>query len=305
MKYDRNYNMKKAKKSANRRVEPEHLKVPNFVQTPPSKRVVNQQRQRKVQENTRRHRKRRKRNYILYYILLLFLITIVGVSLSLTVFFNIENILVNGNVSIDTQSIINDSKILKGQNLFRINTKKATENIIKNNITIDSAEIKRKFPTSIMINVKMAETKAELKYKDKYYSLSYSNKIIGASKTPLDEKAIKVVGYDLKDVKLGDYIEDEEYTKLEVIDTVIDAINKNKLSQIKVIDITDEMTIKLYYANIYEIKAGGILEMEYKLKMAKSLIDNELADEKEKGIIDVSVDNGMYYFRHNDNIVVP
>ncbi|MFZ2539013.1 MAG: FtsQ-type POTRA domain-containing protein [Oscillospiraceae bacterium] len=305
MKYDKNLNGIKTTKTVKRRVEPEYLKVPDFVQTPPSKRPVNQQRQVKMQQNTRRHKRRHKKNYILYYISLLFLITVIGVSLSLTVFFNIESIAVKGNTGIDTNSIIASCGIAKGQNLFRINIDKASKSIISKHLTIDNVIIKRKIPNTLSIEVKMAKTKAEISYSGKSYNLSFSNKIIGVGKAPADATTIKVVGSDLKDIKIGQYIIPDDKNKLEVIDIVLAAIEKKELSQIKVIDITDEMIIKLYYGDRYEIKVGGVLDIEYKLQWAINLIDQQLTDENEKGIIDVSVNNGMYYFRHADKINIP
>ncbi len=305
MKYDKNLNGVKMNKDVKRRVEPEHLSVPDFVQTPPSKRPANLHRQAKVQENTRRHKRRHKKNYILYYISLLILITVVAISLSLTIFFNIESISVKGNTGIDVNTIIASSGIEEGQNLFRINIDKASKNIISNHLTIDNVKIKRQIPSTLSIEVEMAKTKAEISYLEKSYSLSHSHKIIGVNKAPLDASAIRIVGPDLKDIKLGDYITHDEKNKLEVIDIVLDAIEEKELAQIKAIDITDEMTIKLYYADRYEIKVGGVLDIEYKLQWAINLIDQQLTDENEKGIIDVSADNGMYYFRHADKINIP
>lgn len=304
MKYDKNLNSINQNKKV-RREEPEHLQVPAFVQTPPSKRPANPHREQKVQANTRRHKRRHKKNYILYYIFLILLLLVVGVSLSLTVLFNIEQIVVTGNVGITEQEIIASSKAHVGENLFRLNTDKAAQNVVAKHLTIDKVTVRRQLPNQLAIEVVMATTKAEIRYKDKSYSLSQSNKVIGIDTPQLNENALRVVGCDFADVALGQQVTADDKNKLAVIDTVVSALADRGLTQVKVIDVTDEMTIKLYYEDRYIIKIGGVLDIDYKLQWAANLIDFELNSENEMGTIDVSVNNGMYYFRHADKIDVP
>lgn len=325
MKYDKNINGVKNRKQASRRVEPEHLQVPNFVQTPPSQRPATPQRQQQRQQgqrqanvraNTSRHRKRRKKNYILYYIIFWFLLTVTGITLSLTVFFKIESFTVTGIEGISADKIIADSLIKKGENMFMINAGKSEKSIVDKNLTIDSVNIKRKLPAGLEIEITMAKTKAELFYAQKYYSLSHSDKIIGLGEAPLDKEAIRIAGCNLKEVVPGQYIkaddknkEDNEEqnlkNKIEVIDITLEAIEKTKCSEIKLIDVTDEMDIRLFYGDSFEIKAGGVMDIEYKLQWAKNIIDQKLDAQSEMGIIDVSVNNGYYYFKHSDKVEKP
>lgn len=311
MKYDKNLNGVRNRKPASRRVEPEHLQVPNFVQTPPSQRPAAQQRhappsrQNAVAANSRRHKRRRKKNYILYYIIFVFLLTVTAISLSLTVFFKIEKVDVIGCEGIDVQKIITDSRIKTGENMFRISISNASKNIAAQNLTIDSVKINRKLPSSLEIEVIMATTKAELFYDGKYNSLSQSNKIIGQGETPLDDTAIKVAGSNLKGIPLGEYLKEDDKNKIEIIDKTLEAIAGADCSKIKLVDITDEMNISLYYGESFLIKAGGALDIEYKLQWAKNIIDQKLDEQSEMGIIDVSANNGHYYFKHSDKLEKP
>lgn len=77
-----------------------------------------------------RRRKRKKRSYTLYYLLLLFFVLISGITLSVTVFFNIETIEVTGNKLHSSEEIIQQSGIEKGNNLFRINPEKAETSLL-------------------------------------------------------------------------------------------------------------------------------------------------------------------------------
>lgn len=314
MKYDKSISDKKKVNPQRQRVEPEHLQVPKFVQTPPSQRPVtanSRERQVKMQANSRRHKRRRKRNYILYYIILIFLLSVTGITLSLTVFFNIENIIVTGtegNISVAPVAdnvVISSSKLKIGENMFRINTGKTASNVVSGNLTIDHAEIKRRLPNTLEIKVTMAKPKAEIFYDKKYYSLSESNKIIGVGEEPLDKTAYKVVGADLKDIKAGMKLTADNKNKIEIIDDVIVALRETDIPEITIFDVSQDMDIRLFYGDSFEIKVGGILELSYKLQWAVNIIDNKLTADNEMGIIDVSVDNGHYYFKHTDSIEKP
>ncbi|MEG2597152.1 MAG: hypothetical protein RR977_01895, partial [Oscillospiraceae bacterium] len=61
------------------------------------KEVLRQKRQEQISQTHRRRRKKKKRNFTLYYIILAVFLVIAGVTLSMTMFFNIETIQVSGS----------------------------------------------------------------------------------------------------------------------------------------------------------------------------------------------------------------
>lgn len=81
-------------------------------------------REKAIRQNQKRHRKRYKKNYTLNYIFfgLIFFGTVI--TLSLTVLFNIEKIEVQGNGNIEPSEIVELSGIQKGDNMFRLSSKK-------------------------------------------------------------------------------------------------------------------------------------------------------------------------------------
>lgn len=288
--------------------------------TPPVQ-AVPQGRDRYVSQNTSRHRKRHKKNYALYYILFFLLIAITGITLSLTVFFNVGEIVVDGKVTISVNEIKETTGVKIGDNMFRMSMETIEKRISDKYITIEDVNVSRKFPATLKVTVSMATPKASITYDKQQYTLSAKNRIINVGENSLNPSLPRVVGISLKDVKAGDMLETvitEENTptekdvkpdnisfyKLSSLDSVLKAIEENKM-EVSVIDLTDTMAIRLYISDQYEIKLGGISNAEYKLHCAKSIIDEELADQTNKGTIDVSVDNGMYYFRPAEKITIP
>ena len=95
--------------------------------------------------STQRSRRKRRRNLSLYYLMIFIIVSAVGITLSLTVFFNIDEINVSGDSQYDKNQIIKCSNINIGDNLFRTNFIKSEEKILKELAYIDDVQIQRQF----------------------------------------------------------------------------------------------------------------------------------------------------------------
>lgn len=253
----------------------------------------------------RRHKKRHKKNYTLYYIILFIISSITLYSLSTTVWFEIEEITVVGDINITHEEIILTSGIQMFENLVKLSEKDVSARIRNNYITIESVELNKKFPNKVEIEVELAKPKALIYYDRMYYTLSESNRIIAFDSKDdyKDETITNFIATDLEDMDLGDYLQDVDFDLLEDIDRLMVAIEENDFYEVDYVDIKSENDIKFYVDNIYEIKAGGFTEISYKLHCAKSIIEfqNNIED-TQVGVIDVSKDDGQYYFKPALNI---
>ena len=70
-------------------------------------------------ENNGGNKRVRRRNMSLYYGLVLFIVLIMFAVLSVTVFFNVENIIVNGSSIYTAEEIVAASGIQGGDNMIR------------------------------------------------------------------------------------------------------------------------------------------------------------------------------------------
>ncbi len=250
-------------------------------------------------KNNRKHKRRHKKNYILYYILFSIITTITLYTLSITVWFEIENITVVGNTEISHEEIITTSNINLYENLIKLSKNSASKKISDTYITIDSVNIHKKLPNTVEIEIEMAQPKVLLYYDRIYYTLSESNRIIGfdTKNNFSKENLISFIVDDLEGIDLGYYLKDFNQDVLEDVDRLLVAIEENEFNTINYVDVSNISDIRFYASNLYEIKAGGFSEISYKLHCAKSIIDLQLEGYTQEGIIDVSVDNGIYYFR--------
>ena len=242
-----------------------------------------------------RHRKRRKRSYTLYYLLLLFFVLISGITLSLTVFFNIETIKVNGSSLNSAEQIINQSCIKKGNNLFRINPEKAAKLLKDNMQNIDSVRIERKFPSSLIVNVTDAVPTYYVTDGNSYTVISEGNRILdtGIAKEQVTAP-IRLEGLEVSKFQKGDFIDGKANAKLELLQKIKQAAAKNELTNITAINLISDVDLSVEIEGRITVRLGNSTELSYKINFAQNIIDTKL-DKDEVGVIDASKAGKIYF----------
>lgn len=241
-----------------------------------------------------RHRKRKKRSYTLYYLLLLFFVLISGITLSLTVFFNIETITVSGSSLNSAEQIIKQSGIQKGDNLFRINPEKA-EQLLKNHLqNIDSVQVERKFPSSLLIRVVDALPTYYVAEEDGYTVISAGHRVLGICLTAEQVTApIRLEGVTVSELQKGDFIDSAD-EKLTLLERLNQAAEENEVANITAINLSNEVDLSIEVENRLTVRLGNSTELSYKIKFAKKIIETEL-DAEEVGVIDASKAGKIYF----------
>lgn len=268
----------------------------------PSKVVLDEGQERIVhrKSNAKRHKRRRKKNYILYYIILLFLLTVSCVTLSLTVLFNISEIKIIGADNMDKEKILSSANVDIGTNLVRLKKSQVVDRIINQNINIDDCTIKKKFPSTLVINIKESEPYLIINSEGSYYTLSKSGRVMNISQQVDSFDIVYIYGLALPPEKLGDFI-DLEQDAIANSMKIIDAIHKNKLEKTSKINIKDMTAIKLFYDNRIEIVIGNTRDIDYKLQIANEIIQTKIS-EQERGVLDVQI-SGKAYFKEDSDLV--
>lgn len=241
-------------------------------------------------EKRKAYEKRRKkvmRNRAIFASFISFLLVVVTVLvLSLTVFFHIDTITVNGTSRYDNQQIIQASGIVKGNNLFLSSVVKAKENIQTQFPYLSKVSVERKLPATIVINITGAE--AEYCYQTSGgYALADSTgrvmEIVNADAVPVETTVIKTnaafvanVGEKVSvDENKSDELKQEDEKELELLGNILDAMKKSEIADITSVDVTTVSEIKLVYQDRLTLNLGSSLELEYKLKSAVEIIKKE------------------------------
>lgn len=252
----------------------------------PAKKQREEELKRREKEEKKAKKRRRRGNYVIYYIMLAILAVIVFAILSVTVLFNCEKIVVEGETKYSDEQIIEASGLKGDENLVKLSLLGIDKRILKELVSLDSAVVTKQFPNTIKITVTPAEPMVNFYYAGKNYVISHVGRVMEIEKNAAD--CMEVIGYQPGDnVVIGDYITAANPEQDETIKTISGTIDAVGISEITKLDITDMLAIELVYDDRIEINLGSMLQLEEKLTIVKELTENYIED-TEKVTLDVS-----------------
>lgn len=239
----------------------------------PVRRKREEEMKRREKQAEKAKKKRRHGSYIIYYILLGLAAFLIFAILSVTVLFNTEMIIVEGETIYTDEEIIKASGLRGDENLVRLNLSGINTRITDALVSLDSAEVTKQFPNAIKITVKPAEPMANFYYAGKNYVISHVGRVMQIDSSAAD--CMEVVGYRPgESVIIGDYITSDDPEQDNLIASITAALAKLEFPEITKVDITDPLTITMTCEGRILIRLGSILQLEEKLTMAKEIIEN-------------------------------
>lgn len=284
--------IKKRKIASGKRRVPSPRKTVN--KSAISKERQQELRREQIAKTHRRRRKKRKRNYTLYYIILAIFLIIAGVTLSMTVFFNIESIKVEGSAIYTLDDVNNALDAKVGDNLLRLNTKKLSEDVLRTFEKADDVQVKRIFPTTLLVKIEDGIFATQLYSDNKFYILSKRGRVLDVLETSIPNIPI-IVGPQADSASNGMYVdfilENEERDWISIL---FNEIEKSKVKDISAVDISNTLSVKIYYQNRFQINLGSFSELDTKLAMVYEVIASGNIGIEESGIIDITDPDKMY-----------
>lgn len=228
----------KEEKTKARRKKSKIKKEKNKKKPKTKDRFVEQTEQPTKQKTYKKRKKSKKKKInkkVIGFFSIIILIAIIVVLALTAPIFNITDITVNGNNQVSTNMIINLSGLRKGENIFKFNS--TVEQKIKENTYIESVNIKRKLPGTVIISVKERTVKYQINLINSYVYIDKNGYILENSSEKKDVPVI--VGLSIKEdemlnekrlktddlEKLNDIIKIIDSTKTINIDNLITEIN--------------------------------------------------------------------------------
>lgn len=244
-------------------------------------------------------RKHRKHVLIFFYLFMFLLVLSAAAALSLTVLFKISDIDVTGSSHYSRQQIIEESGIKKGDNLFLTKTEQSSERIREKLPYLGTVAVKRKFPAKIEISVQEDTVYGAAAFGKKYV-------IIGGGGNALDlvnsipNGCTELQGLEVKYAQAGKLVQYKDAGSENVLKTVMEALQKNGLSNITAVDFSKSYRIMAVYDNRIRINFGIPSDLDYKMKFVKSLLKNNIKS-TDRGTLNMSVasDTNKAYFDPN------
>ncbi len=230
------------------------------------------------EQNSKRTR-RRKKNMSLYVFLIFILVAGIGVLLSVTLLFNIKKINIKGDVDYLDDTVKQASGLKIGDNLVRLDAKNAEQKILSSLVYIEDADINKKYPDTLEINLKKCVPAANLEYDGGFLLVSKKGKILEIAKEA-DANIFTVKGFEPKDTEQGGYVQSTDEKKTKIYNEIVDAIIKYNIDNVVSIDMTDKYAIVINYDNRVNFELGNSNDIAYKIKLADTVLKDMDGDKK-------------------------
>lgn len=258
----------------------------------------------KPKEPVKKRRRRTRRIRPSFIVFLFVLIVAVLSSLSLTVWFNIKNIYVEGEIIYSAEDVITASGVLKGENLMLLNEKQVAEKITSKLPYIKSVEVDKLYPDSVRIKAVADKEAMCLKTEEAYLIVDEDFKVLRTA-TDIQPDLLLVQGVQFKNAEVGSNVEVSNYEHRDILDTIF-GISESHQLQITEINIENITDIRFIIENRIVVLLGSKTEADKKIKLAATMLNPETSNSiasDATGVINLkywSAENPEAIFKRSD-----
>ncbi len=240
------------------------------------------------QRRQKKRKKRIKRRIIIISILIVF----AGIGMLFTPIFNLKEIEITGNLKLKNEEIIKTGNIITEKNIFSVNLKK-TGTAISNIPFVNTVEIKRKLPGTLVINITESVPVAYAAYKNMYVVIDKNGKVLERTNDKSGYFVPQVMGINVlkADPSFKISVKDEENFK-KTLEILRDLYNNNFIDKISSISMS-ENGINLKINDNLTIEMGSYEQFNAKVVMVKEIVSSLPKDAV--GVIDARNANRVYY----------
>lgn len=239
---------------------------------------------------TKKKVKRRIRPGCMVSVVILLLSWII---LFLTPVFNVNRVIVEGNTTVKTETILAASGVRAGQNLFRSNLGRAKSEISKLNY-IEDVSVKRVFPDKIKITVEEGSVAAYFKVDKSYVGINKQGKVLcSLNEADITKPAPRVRGISVLKSQVGQAIEVKETARFDVLLKFLKTFETEGMrEEITDFDITDSDYIVFRHRDKLKVEFGDEKNFDHKFSFLKGLL-NEMGQDVE-GELNMISENYTY-----------
>jgi len=211
--------------------------------------------------------------------LLLLLITALSALLLVgTGYYDVKDIVVEGNCFVEEEKIIDISGIKKGINIFTLRKREAEKDLNQHPYILD-ASVDRDLPAKVVINISERSMAGYIPFMGSYLMLDAEGRVISASPDIPIQSIPVFQGIEVKDFKIEEIIEIENP---EIFDKML-YITKSVVKHLSkyfpvVVEAGDLDDIKINLNDRFLLKTGDLNELDYKLNYADTILKDFTKD---------------------------
>ena len=253
-------------------------------------------------KNSGKRMRRRRRMMSVYTVVVILLVLTVGVTMCFTFLFNIDEIVISGESETYTyMEIVEASGIHAGDNLLRLDYKKAQQRILDQLLYVETAKVDRDFPSTLRITVTRCIPAYNVQYDKGVLLVSRKGKILADNSFYTDTENLPIIyGFEPADTEAGKPLRSKNENKYDAFEQLISRFDRDDNTGIASIDLSNEYAITVNYRNGMIFKMGNWNDVEYKLDLAQEAMQDESVKGK-KGYL-MMIGTNQCSFRPNGEL---
>ena len=218
------------------------------------------------------HRQRRSGKRLLKGILFLAVTSvIIGIFVYIP-FFTLRDVKLIGATYITKDDIVKIANIYFGEPLFQLETDEVSKRLL-NDLRIEEVTVKRDLPHTLEVTIKERKPVATIVCDYGYLDLDRSGKVIDSYKNLKTMPIPMITGAVVKDLYIGDDVQDEMVKKILYFLQQMNEASLNKLSEIAVVG-PDYVVAYTTTAKAVQIRIGKLERLEEKAHLTEDFLQD-------------------------------
>ena len=211
--------------------------------------------------------------------------------------FSLSRVIVRGTERLDSDAVIAQSGAPMGLNVFKLDTKGITANLMQHPY-IKSVKLQRRFPDVLVINVTERQPWAVLQYIDSFLVIDDSGTIMEVSSTMVYPGCPLASGVNITSFNEGSIVTAEDDYVLETLMQMLQALQTDgSIGMISEINMTDSNNIRMVSREGVILRLGQGWEIPDKIRWVRALLDDIRAQGYVGGTVDLTSAKAPVYRR--------
>lgn len=252
-------------------------------------------------EHAQMRRAQRRRRLIIQYAAIGLVVLVAVVVLSLTVFFRIDEIKIEGESPYTDEEIIAACGIALDENVITCDADGVSERLSKALPYIGSAQVKRSLNGKVVITVEVTPGCYSFELGENIVVVDSSGKVLEHKVEQPEENYTEIIGAELSAATPGEQVQLIDPSMFTLLSDIHTKLDDSGVSDISSINVGDVYEITIVYDERITLEVGDTTNLDRKLALASMVIEreNELSPDQ-YGVIDLGSVEGKAFFRPVD-----
>lgn len=199
-------------------------------------------------------------------------------------FWAVEAVTVEGNRFVSSEELLNLANIPLGINIFKVDLSQGEQNLLLHPL-VKNAELVRKLPREIRVNIEERTPKAVIPSTDGFWQIDEQQFVLRSVPTVSDSSLPLITGLDVGELSPGQQISSELLGEaLHLIEKFPPELSE----QVVEVDLSYQNTIFLHAIDGVKINFGDSDRVEEKAALMEEILETALINSSELEYVDLS-----------------